>query len=146
MKKLATLFLGAALLLGACSSGSATSSKPSKPSDTLTTTMGSPSGAAVGADQLEVAARAFINAFIAHDAATAHQLYTARCRKAVSEKNLTAFMKSTNDKYTGVKVTTYSAKISGSTAAVDYAMSDSSLSRSNQRWMVENGTWHNDEC
>ena len=143
LKKFAILVLGAALLLGACSSGSTASSKST---DSSTTTAGSPSGTAVSAKQLEVAVRAYVNAFIKGDTATAHELYSVRCQKDVSPKDLAAFMKSTSKGYSGVTLSNYSAKITGDRASVEYGMSNPSLSRSNQRWVVENGTWRTDEC
>lgn len=143
MKKFVILIFVAALVLGSCSSGSA---KPSSQSDASTTTAGSSSGAKVGAEQLKVVARAYATAFIDGDPDTAHALYTARCRKAVSTANLTNFMKGSAKDYAGVTVSNIATKITGDTASVDYELSESSLSRRGQRWKIENGTWHNDEC
>lgn len=36
--------------------------------------------------------------------------------------------------------------MNGNTATVTYELTDPTLNQTNERWVLENGRWHNDEC
>lgn len=150
MKKLAAVTFATLAFVSACSSGSSTA----KHAATTTVAPGSGASAAPGTTatpgpsdpKLEAAGRAFIEAFIAGDVNAIVPLYTAHCRKTISRANLEKFVAQTRADYKNAKLISITGHVNGTSATVDYVMSAKTLSRTGQRWRIENGTWHNDEC
>jgi hypothetical protein len=124
------------LTLGACSS-----SGPEEASDvaddTTTTTMAAPS--------LEAAVRAYTAAFLGGDADAASGHLSDRCRSEAGD-DFALIVASAARTYGDAKITSYSDDIDGPAATATYELDQAELNQTDERWLLVDGAWVNDDC
>jgi len=153
MKKLATLAIAATVLLGACGGGSSDDASPTttKANDTTgteATTSSAPPATTTEADapSLEDAVRAYTDAFLGGDEEAAYALLSERCHGEMASAQFKDIVDQAEATYGGESITSYAEKVNGNTATVTYELTDPVLNQTNERWVLENGAWLNDEC
>jgi ABC-type glycerol-3-phosphate transport system substrate-binding protein len=158
--------LGAVLavaILGGCSGGSGTDAKPPTTPDATTSTMAATTTTLdpnarccpdfettttteVAHPSLEDGVRAYTVAFLGGDAGAAYALLTERCHGEEALADFKAIVDQGHDQYGDAVITSYAEDVNGTTATVTYELSDPILNQTNERWILESGGWHNDEC
>ena len=153
MKKLATLAIAATVLLGACGGGSSDDASPTttKANDTTGTeasTSSAPPATTTEADapSLEDAVRAYTDAFLGGDEEAAYALLSERCHGEMASAQFKDIVDQAEATYSGESITSYAENVNGNTATVTYELTDPVLNQTNERWVLENGAWLNDEC
>ena len=156
MRKLSTLVVAATLLLGACGGGSdddastttAADSTTTEAAGEATTATDSPTTTEADADapSLEEAVRAYTVAFLDGDDEAAYALLSERCHGEIASAVFKEIVDQAEAIYGGETITTYSESVNGNTATVTYELTDPALNQTNERWVLENGAWLNDDC
>ena len=162
MKKLSTLVVTATVFLGACGGGSddddasttttttttAADSTTTEAAGEATTTTDLPTTTEtdVDAPSLEEAVRAYTVAFLGGDDEAAYALLSERCHGEMASADFKDIVDQAEAIYGGETITTYSESINGNTATVTYELTDPALHQTNERWVLENAAWLNDEC
>ncbi len=118
------------VLIAGCSSGS-------KDAATSATT---------SAPKLEPAVRAYTAAFLGGDDAAAYALLTARCQGEITAVAFERIVDEAHAEYGTARITSYTDRVDGASATATYELSDSSLNQTAERWVLEDGAWHNDDC
>ena len=98
-------------------------------------------------DDLERAFRAYTQAFLTGDAATAYALLSERCR---AETPLSGFAEASEmaaELYGEVDYTIETVEVSGDRGTVDATSAVEALnSKGGSAWVLEDGEWHTDKC
>ncbi|HWJ64868.1 MAG TPA: hypothetical protein VNS19_23040 [Acidimicrobiales bacterium] len=155
MKKIATLTITATLLLGACSGSSedgaattttAADSATTEATGEATTSADAPTTTEAEAPSLEDAVRAYTDAFLGGEDEAAYALLSERCHGEMASADFKDIVDQAEATYGGETITTYDENVNGNTATVTYELTDPVLNQTNERWVLENGAWLNDEC
>lgn len=155
MKKLVPLTIAAMLLLGACGGGSddgaATTTAVADSSTTeaageATTSTDEPTTTEAEAPSLEDAVRAYTATFLGGEDEAAYALLSERCHGEQASADFKDIVDQAKAIYGDETITTYAEKVNGNTATVTYELTDPVLNQTNERWVLENGAWLNDEC
>lgn len=137
----------ASLVAGACSSSGGTSGTSTTTQGTsATSSAGSAAPATTDHPELEQAVRAYGVALFAGDAATVHAMQSARCKEVNGLDLLTQAVTSLAQEYGAQPMTAYAHQVDGEVAAVTYDFRSPYLGQADERWIVEEGTWRNDDC
>jgi hypothetical protein len=123
------------IALGACSSSDP--KEASNRADDTTTTTAAPS--------LEPAVRSYTAAFLGGDADAASGYLSDRCRSEVGA-DFASIVAAAKRMYGGASITSYSDDIDGQTATATYELDQSELNQTNERWLLVDGAWVNDDC
>ena len=157
MKKLSTMVVAATLLLGACGGGSdddsSSTTTAADPTTTeaageATTSTNSPTTTEADADapSLEEAVRAYTVAYLGGDDQAAYALLSERCHGEMASADFKNIVDGAEAIYGGETITTYRESVNGNTSTVTYELTDPALNQTNERWVLENGAWLNDDC
>jgi hypothetical protein len=96
--------------------------------------------------KLEAAVRAYTAAFLGGDGAGAYGLLSERCRNETARNEFLGAVSLAAAQYGEAKITGYKDDVNGGAATATYELTDSSLNQMDERWVLEDGTWHNDDC
>jgi hypothetical protein len=98
------------------------------------------------APSLEDAVQAYTTAFLGGDADAAYALLTQRCRNETARNNFADIVRQATAQWGGETIIAYEEKVNGNVATATYELSDPVLNQTEERWILEDGGWHNDEC
>jgi hypothetical protein len=129
----------------AAASGSRTSTSAAKITTTTATTTPATTTDPEG-PPLEDAVRAYTAAFLGGDDEAAYGLLTERCHGEMASAQFKDIVDQATNLYGGETITSYSEDVNGNTATVTYELTDPTLNQTNERWVLENDAWRNDEC
>jgi hypothetical protein len=95
---------------------------------------------------LEEAVRAYTVAFLGGDDVAAYALLSERCHGEMASAAFKQVVDQAKAIYGDETITTYSESVNGNTATVTYELTNPALNQTNERWVLENGAWLNDDC
>jgi hypothetical protein len=95
---------------------------------------------------LEAAVRAATSAVFRGDGDAAYGLLSSRCRQKFPKDEFLRAISQTAAKYGAATITSYKGYVNGAIATATYQLTDGSLNRTAERWVLEAGAWHQDEC
>lgn len=96
--------------------------------------------------KLRKAVEAYTAAFLGGDAEAAYSLLTERCHGETAAADFKRIVDQAHAEYGNESILSYADKVDGQVATVTYELTDPYLNQDNERWLLEDGTWHNDEC
>jgi len=133
----------ALLLLTAAACSSDDGDKKANPAASAPAT-----SAPTGSEQeLYGAVRDYSNAYLTGDGATAHALWSERCRARVSVTEMKAASRQAVLTYGNKqRINEFTSKISGEMARVTYAYTGSGPDQTDEPWVWQDGSWRNDDC
>ena len=95
---------------------------------------------------LEEAVRAYSADFLAGDATAAYANMSERCHGILAEDVFATVVASAADAFGDEEITDFDADVDGDEATVSYEFSDETLNQADERWILESGAWHIDDC
>lgn len=134
MRRLVFLVALTTFLIGSACSGDDSSD------DAATSTEPSSAG------ELEAAVRAYTAGYLGGAADAAYDLLSERCHEELSKDDFGSLVAAATATYGGEEITGYSADVDGNVALANYQLTDSTLDQVNERWVLEDGDWRNDDC
>jgi hypothetical protein len=106
----------------------------------------SSSGDAGDGPSLEDAVRGYSADFLAGDAAAAYARLSVRCHDVLLEDVYSAVVAQAADLFGDAEITKYDDDVKGDEATATYEFSDDTLNQADERWILEGGAWHIDDC
>lgn len=135
------IWLGALVLVLATGCGGGATG-PKVPSAT-----GVDSEAAAATEDLRAAVQHYADAFLTADADASYALLSERCQARTSLATWRGLIEQMGVAYgSPLRLTSYTAKVSGDLARVTYTFSEAAINQSAEPWVRENGKWHEDDC
>lgn len=99
------------------------------------------------AADLEAAVRAYSDAFFANDAQAAHGMLSARCQADQDLEEFARYLDVATALYSPApELRTVDVDVNGSAATATYTYSDATVNVTDQRWVLEDGSWRHDGC
>lgn len=144
MPRTLTLAL-AVLLLAGCGSSIETTASTTTPSPSVTPPTSQASTTTPPPD-LEDAVRSYTATFLGGDAPAARSLLTERCQQAIAETDFEATVAQAATIYGDAIITSYSEQVDGTVATATYQLSDPTLNQTDERWLLVDDAWRNDDC
>jgi hypothetical protein len=155
--KIISVCVGASLVLAGCgdatdqevpvATGKSAPAESSSPDGTSSPQASAATDEAGTKDELRFAVKAYSDAFLTGDAATAYGLLSERCRKRTSLSEFTGIVTAAEQMYgSALPLATYSAKVSDDLARVTYTYSIKAINQEAEPWTREGGNWHQDDC
>lgn len=95
---------------------------------------------------LEVAVRAYTASYLGGDAPGARSLLSQRCQAAIAETDFAAAVTQAATLYGAATITRYTDQVDGAIATATYELSDPTLNQTDERWLLVDGAWRNDDC
>lgn len=95
---------------------------------------------------LEQSVKTYTEAFGAGETDTVLALVTSRCRQEVGDQTFRSAAANAAALHGPLTVTSINIDLDGDIASVSYSVSEPTLSQSEQRWALEDGTWKWDAC
>lgn len=133
--------------LSACSSSSDTNvAPPTTDSRVTTTTMTGAAPTNTTRPSLEPAVRLYTGAYLGGDAEVAYNLLSVRCKNETARNEFVNIVAQAHDAYGNKRITSYQDDVNGNVATATYELSDPTLNQTQERWVLEGGGWHNDDC
>jgi hypothetical protein len=160
----AAMVLLACVLCGACSSAdgdgpedSATAAATVSTSVDVpgsSTSTASPPASASGPSTTEIEAEigledaviAYSNAYLGDQADTAWDLLSTRCQGVLGQEPFAQLVAQATQLYGGEAVTSVEVEVDGQLGLATYELTDPTLNQSGERWVLEDGSWRNDDC
>lgn len=96
--------------------------------------------------ELRQKVEAYIAAFLDGDDEAAFSQLTVRCQGETAATDFKRIVDQAHAESADEKIVSYADDVNGQTATVTYEFTDPYLNQTNERWLLEDGTWHNDEC
>jgi hypothetical protein len=146
-------FVVLAVVLAACSSGGSntsgttTSGETSSPATLSSATSSSGAVSDSTSHDLEVAVRAYSAAYLSGDGDTAYRMLSARCRNRVAHDQFVGEVSQAKKLYGTAEMQTFSIdQSSGGLARVTYTYDQPAINQVSEPWVLEDGSWHEDDC
>ena len=96
--------------------------------------------------ELKKAVTEYTHAFLTGDGATAYGLLSATCRAAMPLSEFAAITEQARDTYGDVKIDALKVSVDGRKARATYTFPVPAINQSEEPWVVEDGSWKNDDC
>lgn len=96
--------------------------------------------------ELEDAVYAYTEAFLGGDAEGSRALLSSRCQADTSANQWEQIVAEAHDLYGDATITDYTATVDGQLATTTYELTDPVLNQTEERWVLEDGGWRNDDC
>lgn len=103
-------------------------------------------GASPSTPVLETAVRAYSSAYMSGDGERAYGLLSDRCQNELAKNEFLSIVAQANQAYGDARITAYEDDINGNVGVATYELSDASLNQTQERWVLDDGSWHNDDC
>lgn len=137
--RMAAVALVLAVILTGCGGGSDDDS--ADPPATTTSLTVPPS------KDLRGAVEVYSDSFLAGLGDRAFDLLSERCKVEVGHQQFVAAVAVAADRYDGIGISSYDEEVDGDVATVTYRYDDApELDQVDERWIVEEGGWRNDDC
>ena len=150
MVKTALFVIGAATALAACGStaGATTTTAPVAPATSSSGTIDATVAATPsGNQQLQAAVEAYSAAYLTGKGTAAYALLSSRCQQLVGLPQMISLTSAAASLYGTLPVTSFTVNSnSDSQATVTYTYAVAKLNQSQQPWVVEGGSWKDDNC
>lgn len=132
-----------ALVLVGCGGSSEEPDEPSKAGSQKTA---SSTPTAAPDDDLKAAVNAYSKAFLTGDGAAAYALLSERCRSLTPLSDFAAITEQAKETYGPVKIDSLDVDVSGDSATATYTYAVPAINQTDEKWVLESGSWHNDDC
>ncbi|GAA2178852.1 hypothetical protein GCM10009785_03170 [Brooklawnia cerclae] len=98
-------------------------------------------------EALRTAAQTYSDAYLTGDGDSAYSLLSARCQARIEISEFASMVDMAKSMYgSALPFTSFSADISGDMARVTYTFSVQAINQTDEPWVKEEGTWHEDDC
>ena len=95
---------------------------------------------------LESAVRSYSGFYTGGNGPAAYALVSARCQKLYSEPVFSAVVQKVHQSYGTAPIATLSVLVNGDSGFATYTYAKSGLNQNRQPWVLESGSWKNDDC
>ena len=96
---------------------------------------------------LRAAVQAYSDAYLGGDGATAFNLQSARCQQTIGLQQMTSLASAAKSIYGVLPLTSFMVDSNSvSTATVTYTYAVAKMDQSDQRWVLQGGSWKYDGC
>jgi hypothetical protein len=150
MVKTALFVIGAATALAACGStaGTTTTTASVAPATSSSGTIDATVAATPsGNQQLQAAVQAYSAAYLTGKGTAAYALLSSRCQQLVGLPQMISLTSAAASLHRALPVTSFTVNSnSGSQATVTYTYAVAKLNQSQQPWVIEGGSWKDDNC
>jgi hypothetical protein len=97
--------------------------------------------------ELRAAVSAYSDAFLTGKGEVAYDLLSLQCQAKVSIKEFGAVVEQAGQLYgTPLPFTSYSGELTGARALVTYGYQVEAINQADEPWVLEQGSWRNDDC
>jgi len=97
--------------------------------------------------ELRATVQTFLDAYLTGDTDTAYAFLSERCQERLSKKKYGELVTWAGALYgEPLKLKSFKAKVDGDSAEVTYAYIDPATDAETERWVLEGGDWHGDDC
>jgi hypothetical protein len=95
---------------------------------------------------LEQSVREYSADFLGGDATAAYATLSARCQGVLDEEVFTGVVASAAEAFGDAEITDFESDVDGDSATVSYKYDEATLDQADEPWVLEDGTWHLDDC